>query len=135
MKKEEYITTFVVGSRCIPVGLDDAGQTYFFEYVDEVGNLVEECCGSYNTDYQSCIEYRFGDPEKDCPYYESMFFKNDTECCPNNTKYGYCDKCLYQDRKWSNFQDLVKWGIIDRRGNISEKYQKYLLKNEAQDEQ
>ena len=132
MKQEEYITTIVVNGRCIPVGLNDAGQTYFFEYIDEAGNLVEECCGSYNPNYVEYIEYKFGDPEKDCPYYKSMFSRNEDECCPNNLKYGYCDKCIYQNRELSNFQALVKWGIIDRRGNINEKYQKYLIKNDQE---
>ena len=73
MVREEYIETIVIGDKCIPIGLNDAGQTYYFEYADN-GELVEECCGSYNTDYRSYIEYKFGDPERDCPFYDNVNF-------------------------------------------------------------
>ena len=134
MKKEEYVTTLIVGGRCVPVGLDDAGQSYFFEYVDEAGNLVEECCGSYNTHFTEYIEYKFGEPEKDCSYYKTMELHPTSENCPNNFKYGFCDKCEFQNREWSHFQKLVELGIIDRRGNIMEAYKPYLVKRDVVEE-
>lgn len=126
MNKEEYITTLAINGKCVPVGLNDAGQTYFFEYIDDSGTLVEECCGSYNTDYKSYIEYKFGEPEKNCEHYESMELFHEDENCPNKFKYGYCDKCKFQDINWSNFKSLVDLEIIDRRGNINKKYEQFL---------
>ena len=134
MKKDEYITTLVINGKCIPVGLNDAGQSYFIEYVDGAGNLVEECCGSYNTDFIGYVEYKFGKPEVDCEYYKTMELRPIDEDCPNNLKYGYCDKCKFQKREWSHFQKLIELGIIDRRGNVMQPYQSYLVKRDIIEE-
>lgn len=135
MKKDEYVTTIVVGDNLIPVGINDVGQTYFFEYVDKnTHELKEECCGSYNTHFTEYIEYKFGEPEKDCSYYETMELHSVNENCPNNTKFGFCDKCEFQNREWSHFQKLVELGIIDRRGNIMEAYKPYLVKRDVVEE-
>ena len=53
MKREEYVTTIVVYGKMVNVGMDDYGQQYFLEYVDDNGELVEFSCGSYNSDYTS----------------------------------------------------------------------------------
>lgn len=45
MKQDEYIKTIVYNDRMINIGLDDAGQTYFIEYVED-GELKEACVGS-----------------------------------------------------------------------------------------
>lgn len=130
MKRDEYIETLVVGKHLVVLGLDDAGQTYFFEYVDENGNLKEECCGPYNFNYREYLEYKFCDPETDCKYYDMMSSNlGEEHDCPNKNIYGYCDKCKYQNLEWSYFQELINNGIIDRRGNVNKKYKKFLKPN------
>ena len=61
MKKSEYIKTVVVCGRPVKVGLDDYGQCYIIEY-EEDGEVREESCGGFNTDYMDYIYARF-DPE------------------------------------------------------------------------
>lgn len=61
MRQEEYITTVVYKNRMINVGLDDPGQQFFLEYVDDNGQLKEFGCGAYNSDYNNVIKYLFGD--------------------------------------------------------------------------
>lgn len=129
MKQEEYVKTVVFRDRCIPVGLDDSGQTYFIEYVNEQGIFVEECCGPYNTDYQGYIEYKFGDPERDCSHYKTL----DNKTCEFRTQYGYCDKCKFQDIEWSTWQELIRLGIIDNRGNVLGQYNKFLSLRNKED--
>ena len=61
MKQEEYVKTIVVYGKMVNVGMDDCGQQYFIEYVDDNGELVEVGCGAYNHDYEdvakSVIDY------------------------------------------------------------------------------
>jgi hypothetical protein len=52
LKPEEYIKTIVVYGKMVNVGMDDYGQQYFIEYVNDNGELVEVGCGAYNTDYE-----------------------------------------------------------------------------------
>lgn len=52
MKQEEYVKTIVVYGKMVNVGMDDYGQQYFLEYIDEDGNLAEVGCGAYNTNYE-----------------------------------------------------------------------------------
>ena len=133
MLKDDYVNSIVVGDKLINIGLDDYGQCYFIEWAEN-GESKQESCGSYNTDYKSYIEYKFGEPEKDCPFYDSIYLiTEETKNCSNRDKFGYCDKCKYKDREWSNFQELIKMGIIDRRGNVNKKYTKYLQKKEIDD--
>lgn len=87
MKATEYIKTIVYNGHMINIGLDDNGQQYFLEYVDENKHLVEVGCGSYNTDYQYEIEHLFG------------FY---TQCvayglgpCEQYFAHGYCHNCPY----------------------------------------
>ena len=56
MKANEYVKTIVVYGKMVNIGLDDCGQQYFIEYVNDDGELVEEGCGAYNTDYLSCAK-------------------------------------------------------------------------------
>ena len=131
MKKEEFVTNFAVGDKLISVGLDDYGQCYFIEWAED-GEIKEESCGSYNMDYKGYIEYKFGEPAEHCPYYskaEASYLKRD---CDNKNKYGYCDKCELQDAKWSAHKLLVELGIIDRRGNILEPFQDYVMKKDEE---
>ena len=62
MKQEEYIKTIVVYGKMINVGMDDYGQQYFLEFVNDKGELEEKGCGSYNFDYEefakSIIDHR-----------------------------------------------------------------------------
>ena len=58
MKREEYIKTVVFNNHMINIGLDDYGQTYFLEYVED-GELKEECVGSYIFNYEDYIKWRF----------------------------------------------------------------------------
>lgn len=62
MKTNEYIKTIVVYGKMVNVGMDDYGQQYFLEYVNEDGELVEVGCGAYNFDFEdvakSVIDHR-----------------------------------------------------------------------------
>ena len=62
MKQNEYVKTIVVYGKMVNIGMDNYGQQYFIEYVDNNGDLVEVGCGAYNFDYEdtakSIIDYR-----------------------------------------------------------------------------
>lgn len=102
MKQEEYIKTIVYNGRMINLGQDDYGQTYIIEYLED-GEIKEECVGAYVTDYEDYIEYRFGNPEINCPIYNEVV-TTDTECCEKQNK-SLCLKC----RKRWNDVDYVAW--------------------------
>lgn len=61
MKQEEYVKTIVVYGKMINIGIDDCGQQYFIEFVNDKGELKEFSCGTYNSDYEgvakSIIDY------------------------------------------------------------------------------
>lgn len=86
MKQEEYIKTIAYNGHMINIGVDDAGQQYFLEYMDDYNNLVEIGCGAYNTDYISTIERLFGSPE------QCVTFKS-TPVCYHIFAHGYCSRC------------------------------------------
>lgn len=132
MKRDEYIETLVVGKQMIPIGIDDAGQCYFYEYINENGELAEMSLGSYNMNYREDVEYIFGDPMRDCELYPKDMFaplKN----CDNRGKYGYCAKCKYGDVERYSFNSLVDLGIIDRRGNLQGVWKELLVKREEEE--
>lgn len=52
MKQEEYVKTIVIYGKMINVGMDDYGQQFFLEYVDDNGELQEVGCGAYNSDIE-----------------------------------------------------------------------------------
>jgi predicted SAM-dependent methyltransferase len=52
MKQEEYVKTIVVYGKMVNVGMDDYGQQYFLEYINENGQLIEVGCGAYNYDFE-----------------------------------------------------------------------------------
>lgn len=60
MKPEEFVKKLKVKDKVVKVGLDDYGQCYFFEYVNDNGEMQEVCCGSYNPDYKDEIAGYFG---------------------------------------------------------------------------
>ena len=63
MKTSEYVKTIVVYGKMVNVGMDDAGQQYFIEYVHANGELVEMGCGAYNFDYEDVAKYVI-DPDR-----------------------------------------------------------------------
>ena len=71
----------------INVGLDDYGQQYFLEYVED-GVLKEAGCGAYNEHYMEEIEYLFGSPTQCVVYSEHM----PTQCA-HRYSHGYCAHC------------------------------------------
>ena len=95
MNKHEFVTSVVFNKQLVNVGIDDNGQTYFIEYTDKDGKLVEACVGSYETDYMYFIEHTLApdiitkdlcehvsdQPRWNCSYAESHGF---CYCCPNN---------------------------------------------------
>ena len=102
MKQEEYVKTIVYNGQMINLGQDDTGQTYFLEYAED-GELKEECVGAYVTDYEDYIEWRFGNPEINCPIYNEVV-TTDTESCETLDK-AFCLKC----RKRWNDVDYAAW--------------------------
>lgn len=62
MRQEEYIKTIVVYGKMVNIGIDDYGQQYFIEFVNDKGELKEIGCGTYNSDYdgvaKSMIDHR-----------------------------------------------------------------------------
>ena len=90
MRREEYIETIVYNGQMINIGLNDYGQEYFIEYVNEDEQLVEEGCGSYNTDYMPVIEQRFGNPTM-CEKYLTQ------KTCSDIFAHGYCSRCQYNE--------------------------------------
>ena len=102
MKKEEYVKTIVYNDHLINIGLDDYGQTYFIEYLED-GQLKEECVGAYIIGYEDYIEWRFGEPEMNCHIYNSVV-TTDTERCAVPYR-PFCDKC----RKSWNDVDYAAW--------------------------
>ena len=130
MLRNEYVETLVLNGKMINIGQDDAGQCYFVEWVGKDGELKQEGCGTYNFNYKGYAEYNFGNPEIDCPYYDEMNSTQNAQDCKHGHKFGYCDKCAFQYIEWSNFQRLINLGIIDRRGNVNSKYEKFISKRE-----
>ena len=62
MTREEYIKTITYNGHEVKVGLDDAGQQFVLEYLDDNGELVEFCCGAY-TPLEYGLEHLFGPEE------------------------------------------------------------------------
>lgn len=70
MKPEEYVKTFNINGHEIKLGLDDYGQCYFIEWVDDLGNTRETGLGTYNFRYMEDIYYLFD------PHYKELARKN-----------------------------------------------------------
>lgn len=128
MLRNEYIDSFAFGDTLVNIGMDDNGQSYFLEWACN-GELKQLSCGGYYTNYKEVAEYEFGDPERDCPYYKDRNMGMGD--CPYNKNYGYCANCPYEDTLETSFQTLVKLGILDRRGNVTDKFKDIIVKKEA----
>lgn len=113
MRQDEYVKTVTYNGVKIDVGLDDYGQSYFIEYVED-GKLETECVGSYIADYEDYIEWRFGNPETNCPIYNEVT-TTDTECCPKKNQ-AFCDKCR---KRWND----VDYAALQKR---NEEFAKWL---------
>ena len=122
MNKEEFIATIKLNGKIINVGLDDNGQCYFLEYVNDKKELVQISCGTYNTNYQWCAEEILGEPLVDCPYYNLTKAKG--ENCEHKNKFGFCHRCWFEDINWHMRQNLILKHFIDRRLNVNPKYKK-----------
>lgn len=61
MKPQEYVNTIVVYGKMVNIGIDDYGQQYILEYVNDEGKIVLVECGAYNINYEdvakSYIDY------------------------------------------------------------------------------
>lgn len=90
MKPEEYVKTVMYNGYMINIGLDDDGQQYFLEYINDEGKLVEDGCGAYNTNYQKIIERLFGTPSL-CVLYENLLKSN--TLCEQYFAHEYCIYC------------------------------------------
>ena len=91
MKQEEYVKTDVYNGHMYNVGVDDYGQQYFIEYMNENGELAEECCGAYNANYMGAVEALFGGPEL-CEHYDHPHI-DENGLCKQKFSHGYCGNC------------------------------------------
>lgn len=96
MKREEYIETVAYNGHMINVGIDDPGQQYFLETINEEGKLIEIGCGAYNNNYMDQIEYWFGSSTL-CSFYAKKKAKD--EDCERFFDHGYCGNCPYNQLK------------------------------------
>lgn len=69
MRKEDYIKTIYVEGIPVDIGIDDYGQSYYFEWFDGE-KLCEQSCGTYNTDYIPMIYFEL------CPRYRDLWMKD-----------------------------------------------------------
>ena len=65
MKPEEYVKTFNINGKEIKLGLDDYGQCYFIEWIDDNGETQSTGLGTYNFHYMEEIYYLFDEKYKD----------------------------------------------------------------------
>ena len=57
MTKEEYIGTIELNNIKVDIGIDDYGQQYFFEFINEDGETESLGCGAYNLNFLAEIIY------------------------------------------------------------------------------
>lgn len=55
-----FVETLEICGKIINVYMDDYGQCFFFTW-EEDGEVHEESCGTYNTDYKDYIKMKFDD--------------------------------------------------------------------------
>lgn len=61
MDAKEYCKTIVYNGHMVNIGVDDAGQQFILEYIDDEGNLAEFCCGAYAS-FKYGLQHLFGPP-------------------------------------------------------------------------
>lgn len=122
MNRNEYIESFAFGNILVNVGMDTNNRCYFLEWADN-GRLKILNCGTYNFHYKNTAEYEFGDPERDCMYYRN---NKEEKKCNSSHKFGYCNKCKYKDMEKHKFENLIRFGILDSNGQITENYKNIL---------
>lgn len=59
MKASDYLKTRVINGRMVNIGKDDYGQCYYFEYVNDKGQLQEVSCGTYNFNWEQEVQDYF----------------------------------------------------------------------------
>lgn len=74
MNKEDYIKTIVVNDKEIKLGLDDYGQCYYIEYLNDKNEIETTSLETYNTYYMEEIYYMF-DPRFEYLERKNSFFK------------------------------------------------------------
>lgn len=57
MTKDEYIKSYYINDKEVKLGIDDYGQCFFIEFVNDEGELEEVCLGTYNIDVIEDIYY------------------------------------------------------------------------------
>ena len=55
--QKEYITSVICNNHLVNVFLDDYGQQYYFQFVDNNGILQTKTCGTYESNYMEQIEH------------------------------------------------------------------------------
>ena len=126
MHANEYVGSLVINDKLVNIGMDDAGQSYFIEFIEN-HQLKQESCGSYNSNYKDYAEYRLGDPDK-CVY-QAINNPSTLENCPQRGTYGWCDHCKFNNVKWYANKLLIDLGVIDRRGNLLDPFKELLMQN------
>lgn len=56
---DTYIETLVIENKMINVYASDSGQCFWFQWMDEYGEIQSMSCGTYCFDYKSMIEEYF----------------------------------------------------------------------------
>ena len=59
MEFSQYIKTLTICGHDIDLGLDDYGQCYFIEWIDENGDKKDTGLGTYNFHYMESIYHMF----------------------------------------------------------------------------
>ena len=54
---QSYICSYICNGKLVNVFMDDYGQQYFYEYIDDEGKLHSIGCGTYVFEYENQIEH------------------------------------------------------------------------------
>ena len=63
-KNDTYVETLVVNNKMINVFMNDPGQCYWFQWIDDNGMIQSMSCGTYCFDYKNIIEDFFEPSEE-----------------------------------------------------------------------
>lgn len=108
MKKEEYVESLIINDKIVEVGMDDYGQCYFFNYLDEDNNIKSVCCGSYNPYYKDEIAGFFCVDVNDIKSFNKYDLENKTRELDKATK------IVEESRKTINVlkQDMAIYNML-----------------------